>query len=86
MEGVRKIAQRSCIWDAIRACGADGELADDELATIRKMAERVGVPGEVVDEFVDIYNQEQALKARRIQLAFPHGVTPWGFGPKRDKT
>jgi hypothetical protein len=76
MEGVRQIAQRCCIWDAIRACGADGELADEELATIHKMAARVGVPPEVVDEFVEIYNPEQALKARRIQLAFPHGVTP----------
>lgn len=27
----------------------------------------------VVDEFVEIYEQEQALKARRIALAFPPG-------------
>ncbi len=74
MQGVRAIAQRSCIWDAIRACGADGELANEELETIHRMARRVEVPSEVVDEFVDIYNQEQALKARRIRLAFPQGL------------
>lgn len=74
MEGVRRIAQRSCIWDAIRACGADGDLAEEEVATIQRMAGRVGVPSEVVDEFIDIYRQDQALKARRIQLAFPDGL------------
>ena len=75
MEGVRRIAQRSCIWDAIRACGADGDLAEEELSTIHQMASRVGVPPEVVDEFVEIYKQEQDLKQRRIQLAFPQGLT-----------
>jgi hypothetical protein len=40
IEGVRQIAQRSCSWDAIRACGADGDLAEEELATIHKMAGR----------------------------------------------
>ena len=76
MEGVRQIAQRSWIWDAIRACGADGDLADEELATIHRMAAKVGIPAEVVDEFVDIYRHEQELKRKRIELAFPGGTMP----------
>jgi hypothetical protein len=71
--GKQRIAQRACICDAIRACGADGELAPEELATVHRMADRLDIPGEVVDEFVDIYRQEQELKARRIALTFPDG-------------
>ena len=62
--------RRLCIFDAIRACGADGDLAETEIARIHDMAQLLGVPEDVVGEFVDIYRQEQALKARRIALAF----------------
>ena len=71
--GFRQISQRVTICDAIRACGADGDLSEGELATVHAMARRIGVSADVVDEFVDIYEQEQALKARRIALAFPAG-------------
>lgn len=73
LRGKQQIAQRICICDAIRACGADGELAPHEIATIHRIAGRLDVPAEVVDEFLDIYRQEQRLKARRINLAFPVG-------------
>ncbi len=72
--GIQKEAQRVCIYDAIRACGSDGDLSEEELATVRRMAETLGVPAEVVDEFVAIYREEQGLKHRRISLAFPIGV------------
>jgi uncharacterized membrane protein YebE (DUF533 family) len=73
--GVQPASKRIAIADAIRACGADGELADDELAAVRAIADRVDVPAEVVDELVDIYRQEQELKSRRIALVFPGGIT-----------
>ncbi len=72
--GIQRVAQRACISDAIRACGADGDLAPGELDKIRSVAARLDVPSEVVDELVDIYRQEQALKARRVALAFPDGL------------
>lgn len=71
--GVQQAAQRVCIYDAIRACGADGAVSDGERATVATMADRLGVPRDVVDEFVDIYGEEQRLKHRRIALAFPDG-------------
>lgn len=69
--GTQSIAQRVCVCDAIRACGADGDLASEELEKVHAIADRLGVPPEVVDEFVDIYRQEQELKSRRAALAFP---------------
>lgn len=76
--GVQQIAQRVCICDAVRACGADGDLSQDELNGVHRMAERLGVPKEVVDEFVEIYHEEQRLKTRRVELAFPNGFAPPG--------
>jgi uncharacterized membrane protein YebE (DUF533 family) len=73
--GVQPAAKRITIADAIRACGADGDLGDEELAAVRAIAERIDVPAEVVDELVDIYRQEQELKSRRIALVFPDGIT-----------
>jgi uncharacterized membrane protein YebE (DUF533 family) len=71
--GIQRMAQRVCIYDAIRACGADGDLHPDEIATVRSMAARLGVPDEVVDEFIALYKEEQDLKARRVQAVFPGG-------------
>ncbi len=73
--GVQPASRRITIADAIRACGADGDLADEELDAVRAIADRIGVEAEVVDELVDIYRQEQELKARRIALVFPAGIT-----------
>lgn len=72
VEGVMKdpASPRLVVCDAIRACGADGDLAGAEITKIHDMALLLDVPTTVVDEFVDIYRQEQALKARRIELAF----------------
>ncbi len=67
-------AKRLCVADAIRACGADGDLAAEEIETVHGIAERLGVPADVVDELVEIYRQEQELKSRRIALAFPDGI------------
>jgi uncharacterized membrane protein YebE (DUF533 family) len=72
--GAQPASKRITIADAIRACGADGDLADEELAAVRAIAERIDVPAEVVDELVDIYRQEQELKRRRIELVFPSGI------------
>jgi uncharacterized membrane protein YebE (DUF533 family) len=71
-EGIQRIAQRVCIYDAIRAAGSDGDLADDEIETVRSMARRIGVTDEIVDEFLDLYRQEQDLKSRRVQIGRAH--------------
>ena len=72
--GKQPIARRVCISDAIRACASDGELEAHELDTLHRMAGRLDIPADVVDELVSVHREEQALKLRRIQLAFPDGM------------
>jgi hypothetical protein len=64
------------VFDAIRAAGADGDLAEDEIETVRTMAARIGVAEDVVDEMVALYREEQDLKARRARLCFHAGLEP----------
>ncbi|HEX7277594.1 MAG TPA: hypothetical protein VF244_09500 [Acidimicrobiales bacterium] len=72
--GPNVFVKRVCIYDAIRASGADGDLADDEIAAIRSMAARLDVTDGVVDELVGLYREEQDLKARRLKACFPMPV------------
>jgi uncharacterized membrane protein YebE (DUF533 family) len=81
--GRNQAVQRCVIWHAVSACGADGDLSAGELEKIHSIAERLAVPSGLVEEYLDIYAQEQALKARRIALTFPQGLpyeVPSGVG------
>ncbi len=61
---------RVAVFDAIRACGADGEYNDDERAAVRRGASRLGISEEVVVALESLYRQEQELKRDRIALVF----------------
>lgn len=63
----------ACIFDAMRACAADGELAPAELESIRKMANRLGV-GDLVDRLYELHQQEERVRAERNKLLYPSGT------------
>ncbi|HEX2048369.1 MAG TPA: hypothetical protein VHF27_11420 [Acidimicrobiales bacterium] len=65
---------RVAVFDAIRACGADGEYNDDERAAVRREAARLGISEEVVVALESLYQQEQDLKRERIALVFGQEV------------
>ena len=67
-------AHRRLIYDAIRASSSDGEYNDAERATVRRMAAQVGLPVEEVEQFEELYAEEQRLKDRRISLVVPVGT------------
>jgi uncharacterized membrane protein YebE (DUF533 family) len=67
-------AHRRLIYDAIRAASSDGDYAEGEQATVRKMAAEVGVTQAEVAQFEELYADEQRLKDRRISLVIPVGT------------
>ena len=73
-EHLPKEAPRSLVFDAFRACAADGDLSPAEVQTIRKMAKVLGVPDEVVTQLGEQFAAEQALRQKRLQLIWPEGV------------
>ncbi len=70
---------RVAVFDAIRACSADGEYNDDERAAVRREAARLGISEEVVVALESLYRQEQEHKRERIALVFGDDI------PYRDR-
>ncbi len=70
----RAAAHRRLIYDAIRAASSDGDYNEAERATVRKMAAEVGVTQAEVDQFEELYADEQRLKDRRISVVIPVGT------------
>lgn len=66
-------ARHSVVYNAIRACSADGELHAGEVATIKKMAAALGVTEQAVEDLRALYDDEEKLKARRQELIYPGG-------------
>ncbi|MEZ4451087.1 MAG: hypothetical protein R3B09_16530 [Nannocystaceae bacterium] len=64
------------IYHAIQASDADGILADEELAKIRKMAAGLGIDSDYVDELIEFHMEEKSFLARKWNLIFPQGH-PW---------
>jgi len=67
-------SKRSLIYDAVRASTADGEYHPNEKAVVRKMAEKLGISEEVVNQIEEIYAEEVRIREKRINLIFPDGT------------
>ncbi|GET43654.1 TerB family tellurite resistance protein [Microseira wollei] len=64
---------RGVIYFAINAAASDGEYNEGEKATIRKVAQALGISEEVVQEIENLYLEEQRVKEKRIALCLPDG-------------
>lgn len=61
---------RVAVFDAIRASSEDHEFSDDERAQVRKVAEKLGVSDVMISAIEAVYQEERALKRRRIAVVF----------------
>jgi len=69
-----KMSATSALYDAVRACMADGELAPGETAALEKAAAALGLDKSVVGELVKLYRDERDLRERRLRAIFPKGI------------
>lgn len=67
-------ARRAVVFDAIRACSADGEFSSGERATVRRLAAALDVPDHVVEQLEAAHLDEVRATAKRIKLVFPEGT------------
>lgn len=61
------------IYDAIQACAADGEYAEEEKVLVRKAAAILGISENEVKQLEELYQEEKNLFKKKIQLMFPKG-------------
>jgi tellurite resistance protein len=64
---------RAFIYDAIRACSADGEYNDQERGIVHQAAATLGVPEEVVIDLEKIYVEDRKIRQKRLALIWADG-------------
>lgn len=62
------LTRRGVLYDALRMCSSDGSLTPEELDRLRRGAERMGIPCDVVTALEHIVAEEQAMRLRRYEL------------------
>ena len=70
---IGRAAARVVVYFAIQVCGADKKIDDRELGAVIKMGGLLDVPESVVRQLKAVYEEEQALRRKRIELVFPDG-------------
>lgn len=69
---------RSMVYDALRTCAADGDLADGERDRILEAAGELSVPAETVAELEEIVRQEDVLRKRRRKVILDDSLAAAG--------
>lgn len=69
-----KMSATSAVYEAIRACSADGELHLQEVRSIEQAAAALGVDVATVRDLIELYHEEQFVRAKRLRKLFPAGV------------
>lgn len=77
---IASFARRALVYDAIRACAADGELREGEWEAVLALASLLGVGESDITAVKALYRDERVLDARRRTVLFP-GEGP---GPYRE--
>jgi len=72
-QSIFQTSTHNLIYDAIQASAADGEYAEGEKEAIREAASILGISEDAVKQLEELYEEEQKLFAKKIQLFFPKG-------------
>jgi uncharacterized membrane protein YebE (DUF533 family) len=71
---VANALRRYLVYDTIMACSADAEYSDQERATISKMAAKLGISQDIVEQIEKICIEEIKLREKRVKLMYPEGA------------
>ena len=67
-------SRRFLIYDAIRACCADGEYSEKERAIVLKGAKKLGISEEEFQQIEEIYLETVQLRKKRLAVMYPNGA------------
>ena len=66
--------RRAVIYNAIKACAADGEYHPSEQASVQQLAKYLGIEEDVVNQIEEICTEEAKTREKRIAVLFPEGI------------
>jgi len=67
------VFKRYLVYDTIMACSSDGEYSDQERVTVTKMAAKLGISQDIVEQIEKICIEEIKLREKRLKLMYPEG-------------
>jgi len=67
-------SRRFLVYDAIRACSADGAYSDPERATVIRMAAKLGISEDLVKQIEEVCLEQARLRQKRLALMYPEGA------------
>jgi hypothetical protein len=71
---VTNVSRCFLVYDAIRACSADGAYSDPERVTVIRMAAKLGIPEDLVRQIEELCLEEARLRKKRLTLLYPDGA------------
>lgn len=71
---VTDVSRCFLVYDAIRACSADGAYSDPERATVIRMAAKLGIDEDLVRQIEELCLEEARLREKRLTLLYPQGA------------
>lgn len=66
-----KMAARNLVFDALRVCEADGELAEQELSAIYEMGSKMGLSEGAIKQVEAAYHVYKAAFENKMAVLFP---------------
>eukprot|EP00756_Hemistasia_phaeocysticola_P066167 Hpha_TRINITY_DN9048_c0_g1::TRINITY_DN9048_c0_g1_i1::g.141901::m.141901 len=63
--------KRFLLYDAIAACWGDQVYSEEERAKVKRIGDLLGLSPELVQEIEQLYEQEHALRVKRLALLKP---------------
>ena len=73
-ERAANASRRYLVYDAIKACSADGEYSSGERETVAKMAAILGIDSDILKQIEEICVEEAKLREKRLALMYPTGA------------
>ncbi len=70
-----KYGQLWLFYDGFCAASAGGELTPEKITAIYALAKKMIIDEAKIKQIQEIFEQEQALRKKRLELLFPNGVS-----------
>lgn len=67
-------AARNLVFDALRVCEADGDLAEAERASIHRVASRMGLDAGAIHQVEAAYEVYKSAMANKMAVLFPQAA------------
>ncbi len=76
-ERTANTAARNLVFDALRVCESDGELAETERNAIYKAGKKMGLTHRAIEQVEAAYQVYKAALANKMAVLFPHEAPPY---------